>query len=169
MSKPELNILIGLHRAVNYIDRQSARIFSEYDLTMGQFAVLEALYHKGDLTVGQVQEAILSSSGTIPLIVGKLEQRGLLTRRQDGADRRRFILSLTEAGRAQIAALYPRNEEMIVRQMECWSAAEQQTLAALLRRFGDREGACPPRAGRGRAETRTSSATDAARPQKGSI
>lgn len=169
MARAELKILIGLHRAVNDLDRRTAQLAAAAGLTLGQFAVLEALYHKGDLTVGQVQEAILSSSGTIPLIVGKLEQRGLLTRRQDGADRRRFILSLTEKGRAQIAALYPRNEEMIVRQMECWSAAEQQTLAALLRRFGDREGACPPRAGRGRAETRTSSATDAARPQKGSI
>lgn len=62
---------------------------AEYNLTLGQFAVLEALYHKGDLTVGQVQRAILSSSGTVPVIVGNLEKRGYLARQTDEADRRR--------------------------------------------------------------------------------
>ena len=74
MAKTELKILIGLHRAINYIDRQSTKIFSEYQLTLGQFAVLEALHHKGDMTVGQVQEKILSSGGTMPLIINNLEK-----------------------------------------------------------------------------------------------
>jgi MarR family 2-MHQ and catechol resistance regulon transcriptional repressor len=136
MAKPELKILIGLHRTANAIDRKTAQIAAEYDLTLGQFAVLEALFHKGDLTVGQVQEAILSSSGTIPLIVGKLEQRGYLTRCQDKEDRRRWNLHLTEAGRAVIAAVYPQNEEMIIRQMDCWTEEEKNTLVTLLQRFG---------------------------------
>ena len=102
--------------------------------------MLEALYHKGDLTVGQVQSAILSTSGTIPLIVGKLEQRGYLTRRQDEADRRRWNLHLTETGRAVIAEVYPQNEDMIVRQMDCWTAEEKDTLVSLLQRFGGTHG-----------------------------
>ena len=77
MSKPELKILIGMHRTANAIDRKTAQIAGAYGLTLGQFSVLEALYHKGDLTVGQVQEAILSTSGTIPVIVGKLEKEGM--------------------------------------------------------------------------------------------
>ena len=140
MAKPELKILIGLHRAANAIDRKTAQLASAYDLTLGQFAVLEALYHKGDLTVGQVQSAILSTSGTIPLIVGKLEQRGYLTRRQDEADRRRWNLHLTETGRAVIAEVYPQNEDMIVRQMDCWTAEEKDTLVSLLQRFGGTHG-----------------------------
>lgn len=136
MAKPELKILIGLHRAANAIDRQTARIAAAYGLTLGQFAVLEALYHKGDLTVGQVQAAILSTSGTIPLIVGKLEQRGYLTRCEDAGDRRCRVLHLTEAGRRLIAEVYPQNEAMILRQMDCWTDAEKQTLVSLLKRYG---------------------------------
>ena len=135
MAKPELKILIGLHRAANAIDRKTARIAAEYGLTLGQFAVLEALYHKGDLTVGQVQDAILSTSGTIPLIVGKLEAQGYLTRRQDAGDRRRWILSLTGEGRALIAEVYPLNEKMILEQMECWTGEEKEVLVSLLQRF----------------------------------
>ena len=137
MAKPELKILIGLHRAANAVDRKTSQIAAEYGLTLGQFAVLEALYHKGDLTVGQVQEKILSTSGTIPLIVNNLEKRALLERRQDENDRRRCILHLTEEGRTLIARVYPQNEKIIIEQMSCWTADEQETLARLLKKFGD--------------------------------
>ena len=56
MDAIELKILIGLHRVSNEIDRRTTRIVKCYGLSMGQFAVLEALFHKGDLTIGQVQE-----------------------------------------------------------------------------------------------------------------
>ncbi len=137
MAKTALKIIIGLHRAVNYIDRQSARIVAEYDLTMGQFAVLEALYHKGDLSVGQVQEKILSTSGTIPLIVNNLEKRGLLTRMADPADRRRCILHITSAGSALLAEVYPKNEAKLMELMAYWQPEEQEQLAQLLKKFGD--------------------------------
>ena len=140
MAKAELKILIGMHRAANALDRKTARIAGKHGLTLGQFAVLEALLHKGDLTVGQVQEAILSTSGTIPLIVGKLEARGYLARRQDEGDRRRSILHLTDAGRALIETVYPLNEDMIIREMNCWTDEEKELLAALLKRFGGTHG-----------------------------
>jgi len=139
MAKKELKILIGLHRAVNYIDRQSVRIFSEYQLTMGQFAVLEALYHKGDMTVGQVQEKILSSSGTIPLIVNNLEKRGYLVRKTDSKDKRRCILHITEQGRELIGQVYPRNEARIIELMSGWTEEEKEQLAALLKKFGEKK------------------------------
>ena len=137
MAKTELRIIIGLHRAVNYIDRQSARIVAEYGLTMGQFAVLEALYHKGDLTVGQVRKKILSTSGTIPLIIHNLEKRGLLTRMADPGDRRRCILHITSEGDALLEKAYPKNEAKIVELMAHWQPEEQERLAQLLKKFGD--------------------------------
>lgn len=52
--------------------------FKKYGLTTSQFGVLVALYHKGSLSVGEVQEKILSTSGTIPVIWNKEEQEELL-------------------------------------------------------------------------------------------
>ena len=135
MAKPELKILIGLHRTASAVDRNTSRIAAAYGLTLGQFAVLEALRHKGDLTVGQVQEAIMSSSGTIPLIVGKLADKGYLTRCQDEADRRCWVLHLTESGRRLIEEIYPQNEAMIVQQMDCWTDEEKRTLVSLLQKY----------------------------------
>lgn len=136
MSKPELKILIGLHRAANRIDRQSVKIFSKYSLTMGQFAVLEALYHKGDLTVGQVQEKILSTSGTIPVIVRNLEARGYLTRLQDEGDKRRSILQITPEGRGLMELVYPQNEECIIEMLSVLNDDEKNQLVLLLKKIG---------------------------------
>lgn len=137
MDKLELKILIGLHRAVNYIDAHSTRIFSKYGLTMGQFAVLEVLYHKGDLSVGEVQEKILSSSGTIPLIVNNLEKRGFVVRCKDAKDKRRCVLHISESGRELIEQVYPKNEAMIISLMDNLSISEKQQFVSLLKQIGD--------------------------------
>lgn len=136
MEKKELKILIGLHRAVNHIDRQSIYIFKKHDLTMGQFAVLEVLYHKGDLTVGQVQEMILSTSGTIPVIVKNLEKREYLTRHADGQDKRRCILHITSKGAVLMKQVYPQNEAKIIEMLDVLNDEEKNDLIILLKKIG---------------------------------
>lgn len=90
-----LAILIYLHRIVNHIDRHTALLVNEQGLTLSQFAVLEALYHKGDLSIGSIKEAVLSSDGTIPVVIGNLQKQGLVVKETDPKDRRRSIVSLT--------------------------------------------------------------------------
>lgn len=136
MAKIEMKVLIGLSRAVNYIDRQSIKLFSEYNLTMGQFAVLEVLYHKGAMSVGQVQEKILSSSGTMPLIINNLVKRGYIIRQTDDKDKRRCILDITQPGRELMAQVYPKNEARIIELMESWTKEEKEQLVVLLKKFG---------------------------------
>jgi MarR family 2-MHQ and catechol resistance regulon transcriptional repressor len=128
-------ILIKMHRIINEIDRGTAHIAAGYDLTLSQFGVLEALYHIGDLTVGEVKKKILSSDGTIPVVVKNLEKQGLICRRQDPADKRKSILSLTDQGKNVISKAYPENEEMIKSKLSVWSDGDKKKLMALLRDF----------------------------------
>jgi MarR family 2-MHQ and catechol resistance regulon transcriptional repressor len=128
-------IIIGMHRIINQLDRGSAHIAAGYDLTLSQFGVLEALYHLGDLTVGEVKEKILSSDGTIPVVVKNLEKRGLLFRKQDPQDKRKSILSLTDEGREVISKAYPENEKMISDQLSVWTKEDKKELSALIRKF----------------------------------
>ena len=109
MGKTELKILIGLHRNVNAIDKKTSKIAAEYNLTFSQFMVLEALYSKGDMSVGEVRERILSSVGTIPLIVNNLVKRNYVERLTDEKDRRVCILHLTKDGYDVIRKVAPEN------------------------------------------------------------
>lgn len=135
MEDTELKILIGLHRICNETDRRTSQLAAGYGLSLGQFAVLEALYHKGDLSVGEVQRKILSSSGTMPVIVRNLEKRGLLTKSPDGEDRRRNILHITEEGRKLIAEIFPLNKELILESLSPLSREEKDALLKLLKKL----------------------------------
>lgn len=135
MSKNELKAFIGLHRTVNKLDKEVSKIHTKFGLTLGQFAVLEALYHKGDLCVGQVQEKILSSTGTIPVIVKNLVKRDLLRQIKDENDKRKVILSLTDKGREIMDRAYPENEEVIIDFMKILNEDELESLVRILNKL----------------------------------
>ncbi len=128
-------LVIYLYRIVNVLNRKTISLCTKYGITASQFAVLEALKTKGELTVGEVKDAILSSDGTIPVVVKNLEKLGYISRREDSNDRRRSILSLTESGRAIVEKVFPQNMEMIQNEMSIWNEQEKKQLARLLRKF----------------------------------
>lgn len=132
----ELKILIGMHRNVNLIDKKTLKLVNECGLTLSQFAVLEALYTKGDMTVGQVRDKILSSMGTIPLIVNNLVKLNYIERLSCEEDKRLSILHLTEEGYKLISQLAPENEELIIESMENLSEKEKEDLLYLLKKLG---------------------------------
>lgn len=144
MNNIELRILIGMHRNVNDIDRKTSKIVSEKGLTFSQFAVLEALYHKGDMTVGMVRNHILSSMGTIPLIINNLVKMNYVVRKSDETDRRRCIISLTEEGRNLIQDVIPKNAQMIKEYLDILTEEEKNNLLHLMKKLGVRNTNVPP-------------------------
>ena len=140
MEKDKLKILIGLHKNVKELDRRTLDIARSYGLSFSQFMVLEALYSKGNLSIGEVREAILSSVGTISLVVKNLEKMGYVKRKTDENDKRVSILSLTKEGRDLIGKVIPENETMIYDYMKDLSEEETKTLLGLLKKLGENIG-----------------------------
>lgn len=136
MEKDKLKILIGLHKNVKELDRRTLDIARSYGLSFSQFMVLEALYSKGNLSIGEVREAILSSVGTISLVVKNLEKMGYVKRKTDENDKRVSILSLTDEGRDVIEKVIPENEAMIYDYMKDLNEEETATLLSLLKKLG---------------------------------
>ncbi len=97
-----------------------------------EFAVMNTIALSGEQSQQQIGAALeIDPSGLIATIDG-LEERGLLERRRDPADRRRNIVALTRPGRAKLdegrAAARRRAEELTAP----LSAAERRTLLELL-------------------------------------
>lgn len=137
MSKQDMSLVIGMSRVLGHINLSSSRLLDPYGLTLGQFAVLEALYSKGPLSVGQVQRKILTSSGTIPVILTNLENEALIIRTRDQEDKRRVTLDLTDKGRTLISEVFELNRQLIEEKVSCWTKEERTTLLRLLKKFGD--------------------------------
>lgn len=136
MHNVELGILIGLHRTVNKIDKKTKKLVGDHGLTFSQFMVLEALYSKGDMSVGEVRDRILSSEGTIPLIVNNLVKMNYIERLPCKEDKRVSILHLTDAGYRVIHQIAPKNEKLIVESMDVLDLREKEELLYLLRKLG---------------------------------
>ena len=131
----DLKILIALHRVVNAVDSKTAKLVKAYGLSLGQFGVLEVLYHKGEMTVGQVQKKILSSTGTIPVIIKNLEKRQLISHKKDENDKRKCILSITNKGRDLISEVFPKNKEYIIDYFKTMKESEKKEFLRLMKKL----------------------------------
>ena len=136
MENDNLKILIGLHKNVKELDSRTLAITGTYGLSFSQFMVLEVLFSKGKLSISEVRDAILSSVGTISLVVSNLEKMGYIKREADQNDKRICILSLTDAGYDLIKKIVPENEKMINTYMERLEENERKSLLALLKKLG---------------------------------
>lgn len=129
----ELRSYIGISRLKNEIDAKSNKLVKEYGLSLPQFAVMEALYHKKDMSVGQVREKILSSSGTMPVIIRNLKKKSYLISYKDKDDKRREILSLTNEGKKLIEEIFPKNKKIIEKSFENLSRDEIKDFVKILK------------------------------------
>ncbi|MDO5018147.1 MAG: MarR family transcriptional regulator [Lagierella massiliensis] len=128
-------VYILLNRVINKLKRENYKLISQYNLTLSQFAVLEALYTAGELTTGEVMEKVLTTSGNIPVIVKNLEKEGYITRRQSEKDRRKFMLDLSESGYKLMCELVPENRNHIDEFISIWTEEEKRQLIKLLNKF----------------------------------
>lgn len=127
MKTTELQLLIGLNRTVNEINRKTAQLCLQYKLTLSQFGVLEALHHKVELTIGQVEELILSSDGTIPVVIKNLEKNRLIERKAHPSNRRCTLWKLTSKGKDLIEEIFPLNVKLIKKEMKICLADEKSS------------------------------------------
>lgn len=134
--KENLRVFITLRRAHQSIARQNLRFMSRYHLTETQFAVLEMLYHKGELCVQDVVDTLLSTSGNVTVVIQNLVKEGYIHRLSDQQDRRRYLLSLTPKGHHLIDQIFPEYLTFLEKRMSVLSSHEQIELAALLKKLG---------------------------------
>ena len=124
-----------MSRVINTLRRENNKLILKHNLTLGQFAVMEALYSKGRLSTGEVMEKILTTSGNIPVIVKNLEKDGFITREQDASDKRRFILDLTDKGRDLMDEIVPENLKFMDELISLWDDEDKEELIILMNKF----------------------------------
>lgn len=132
-----LDTFIKLFRSINAMQAVLLPLLQrENGLTESQFAVLEALLHRGPLSQGQLCQKILRSGSNVTTVVDNLERDGLVRRDRDEQDRRVQIVSLTEHGRAAIEAALPEHIERVTKLMSALTADERSELGRLCKKLG---------------------------------
>ncbi|GAM11383.1 putative HTH-type transcriptional regulator YkoM [Geobacter sp. OR-1] len=131
-----MNTYTKLMRAAESVTSRVHRVLAEPKLTISQFGVLEALYHKGPLCQRDIASKILKSTGNITLVIDNLEKQNLVRRERDNKDRRYLTIYLTESGTDLIAKVFTDVEAAIVTEMASLNDNEQELLGQLCKKLG---------------------------------
>ena len=91
-----------LKRLGHAAKERALEVFEATGLTPYHYAVLLALAEDSHETQGAIADALGYDRGQL---VGLLEERGLVERRRDPADRRRQLVSATSAGQKELTRL----------------------------------------------------------------
>jgi MarR family transcriptional regulator, 2-MHQ and catechol-resistance regulon repressor len=131
-----LKLWVVLSRAFNAVAAHVQADIARHGLTVSEFAILEALYHKGPLLLGELQRKVLVSSGGTTYLVDRLAAQGLVERRDCEHDRRARYAALTAEGEKRIAAIFPAHAEAVRHAMQGLTLDEQRHAVDLLRALG---------------------------------
>jgi MarR family 2-MHQ and catechol resistance regulon transcriptional repressor len=130
-----LQLVIALARAYQAVEQGVRPQLAARGLGMTEFAVLEVLYHKGALPLGELRDRILVTGASTTYVVKKLEQRGLIRRRACAEDQRVVFGELTPKGRALIDDVFAAHVERLREVMAGLSVSEKHAATRLLRRL----------------------------------
>lgn len=130
-----LHLIIGLYRSYARLNRNTQRLFSQHNLTLAQFGVLEVLYHLGPMKIGDVIAKTLSTSGNMTVVIKNLEKEGWIRRAVDPADGRVSVIQLTKQGEQLIATVFPKHLSELDKMLVNLTQADKKQLIDLLKKL----------------------------------
>ena len=126
-------ILLKVGRVMDWHSQRSSEASG---LCPTDFYILEALYHKGALSAGQLAEKVLITLGSMSSALDRLEGKGLLERHVSAADKRGRLVFITDSGKQLVASTFPAHAAALTRAMSALSREEMEQAALLLKKLG---------------------------------
>lgn len=121
-----------LLREICFIVKVEGRlVLKEYSITSAQFDLLQRLYFRGPMKMVELSQSLGIAKSTLSGIVKRLENAGYVERKR-GADKRVYMLSVTDEGRRIIENVIERRVEFIGRVLERIGEERSKELLRLL-------------------------------------
>jgi len=126
-------VIMRSHRALSRLAEES---IAKAGICLTDFAVLEALLHKGPLTISAIQGKVSLASGSMTAAVDRLEKLGLVVRKSSPGDRRARVLELTPEGKRLAASCFDKHAKDLEDLVSVLSGKERQQLYKSLKKLG---------------------------------
>ena len=127
--------MVVMRKAFRTIDGKVSESFKEFELTPTQFAVLDVLYAKGTMKIGELIENMLATSGNMTVVIKTMEKKGWVLRHSCPNDKRAFLVSLTTEGEEVIKKALPEHIKRVEDAFSVLTETEQEDLINLLKKF----------------------------------
>ncbi len=133
---PAAKLWFVLARASASIGTYIERSFGQQGFCLTDFMILEALLHKGPLTISAIGEKVMLASASMTSAIDRLEERRLVHRSLSAEDRRVRLVSLTCEGRQFITLLFEKHQNDLEAISAGFSQEERRVLYAALKKIG---------------------------------
>lgn len=102
-----------------------------------RWRLLGMLWDADGLTIGELSEAILVEQSSTTRLVDRAVAEGLVVKRGDARDKRKVVVSITDAGRAYIADLVDEAQRVDAALAESFDPEKTMALKTALRELID--------------------------------
>jgi DNA-binding MarR family transcriptional regulator len=124
----EEHVLKSLRRIIRAVDLYSRKLVTQTGLSGPQLICLRQLSNHGPMQTSHLAEAINLSSATVCGILDRLERRGLVVRERQSDDRRRVVVSLSEAGLVTVDNAPPALHDSFLFKLRALPLEQQQRI-----------------------------------------
>jgi MarR family 2-MHQ and catechol resistance regulon transcriptional repressor len=131
-----IHLWLVLWKAFRSLETHAHRHIAGLEMCLSDFGVLEALLHKGPLTVKELGAKVMLTSGSMTAALDRLGRRGLVERKEDDVDRRVRVVRLTEAGTDLIREVFEEHKQAMEHAVADIEEADREALILSLRRLG---------------------------------
>ena len=129
------SVMIALRKIIQAIDTNSKQLVKRVGLTGPQLVILQEITRMGEVTAGEIAQAVSLSQATVTGILERMEKRGLLARRRSERDKRRIMVSITESGKQVLKDAPPLMQEAFVDRFSDLQEWEQTMILSSLQRL----------------------------------
>jgi DNA-binding MarR family transcriptional regulator len=122
----------GLLRIPTYVfGKLHKALYSQVDSSLREYWVLVCLDEQGDVSQQEIANGMGIDRSEVVHIIDSLESAGFVTRTRDDADRRKYRLAITDAGRAERCRVTAQIDDATERVLVRLDADERATLHLL--------------------------------------
>lgn len=127
-------VLTALRRVIRATDLHSRHLIKTTGLTTPQILLLQTLRAHGEITIGELANAMSLSQATVTTILDRLEKRGLSYRERSQEDKRKVYACLTAQGRETLKTAPVPLQDQFARRFGALQEWEQTMIIASLQR-----------------------------------
>jgi MarR family 2-MHQ and catechol resistance regulon transcriptional repressor len=131
-----IHLWLVLWKAFRSVEAHAHRHIAGLGMCLSDFGVLEALLHKGPLTVKELGAKVMLTSGSMTAALDRLGRRGWVEREEDDVDRRVRVVRLTQAGTTLIRKAFEEHEQAMEQAVAEVEKGNREALIVSLRQLG---------------------------------
>jgi DNA-binding MarR family transcriptional regulator len=136
---PDKGAWILLRQSHNLVLRCEDRVFSEYELTTEQHAVLMAIKHiNGSVRITDIARWLDRSVNSVSMIIDRMVKAGLVRRTRDRKDRRTVFVTMTNKAEEAYIPATAAGWDLIQEILSPLSNEDKRTLVRLLEQLRDK-------------------------------